>query len=416
MGPALRVGMSASLASVGLASVALASVGLALAGCGATRSGPAPIPVVVSAPIGTEPWIGGFNVHGAQLSIEAINAAGGVTVGGVRHTLVLDVEDNQGSPQQAVSIARKAVAEHALAIITDGIGAPAVSKITDTANLPVFITYDGGGSLVDAATMPTVFRIAPADKYMGPRLADYIAGQHPKIALITEDSSFGQDGRTAVLGGLRTDQLKVVDDVTVPSEATDLSTQVGQARSRGATLLVLWLHGTGIAAVLSAARAAGWQAPVYAGPDGEDPIVRQLLANHPDWVSGLTFIAGRITSETGPAPFAAFRSAYEKRFGIDRIGVSNVVSPPDYAMYAADAVSLVAAAATSAGALGAPLMAAMGTTVITGANGDERGFTVPDGREGVVPDDMYFARYRGLRFYPVTDDIIGPQHLPYVPQ
>ena len=41
--------------------------------------------------------------------------------------------------------------------------------------------------------------------------------------------------------------------------------------------------------------------------------------------------------------------------------------------------------------------------VITGANGDERGFG-PDDREGVSPDDMYFATFRHMRFHPNRDD------------
>ena len=41
-----------------------------------------------------------------------------------------------------------------------------------------------------------------------------------------------------------------------------------------------------------------------------------------------------------------------------------------------------------------------------GANGDERGFG-PQDREGVSPDDMYFGRFRQMRFAPVKDDILS---------
>jgi len=151
--------------------------------------------------------------------------------------------------------------------------------------------------------------------------------------------------------------------------------------------------------------------PVYSGPTGEDPLVRQRLADHPEWLDGLTFVSFRITSETGPAPFAAYRTAYEKAFGVDRVGVSAggrpVVSPPDWSTYSYDSVKLVSAALTTAGGrLGAPLLAALQRTVITGANGDERGFG-PEDREGVSPDDMYFGRFASMRFAPVTDDILS---------
>jgi hypothetical protein len=57
----------------------------------------------------------------------------------------------------------------------------------------------------------------------------------------------------------------------------------------------------------------------------------------------------------------------------------------------------------------------MDSTVVTGANGDERGYG-PGDREGVSPDDMYFGRFGpDLRFAPVGDDVLSTG-LPPVPQ
>ena len=171
--------------------------------------------------------------------------------------------------------------------------------------------------------------------------------------------------------------------------------------------------------MLRSARGTGWQVPVYAGPTGEDPLVRQQLADHPDWVDGLTFASFRITSETGPAPFAAYRKAYEKAYGPERIGVrvggKDVVMPPDWSTYPYDSVELVAAALQQAGkADAADVFRALQQVSITGANGDERGFG-PGDREGVSPDDIYFARFSQMRFAPVKDDKLST-NLPAVPQ
>jgi hypothetical protein len=48
---------------------------------------------------------------------------------------------------------------------------------------------------------------------------------------------------------------------------------------------------------------------LYTPPSGADPLIRQQLADHPDWVNGLTFASGRMTAEIGPAPWQAFQSA-----------------------------------------------------------------------------------------------------------
>jgi hypothetical protein len=84
-------------------------------------------------------------------------------------------------------------------------------------------------------------------------------------------------------------------------------------------------------------------------------------------------------------------------------------------MYSYDSVKLVAAALHISGGVGAPLFRTLeGKVVVTGANGDERGYLAST-REGVSPDDMYFAKFHGFVFQPVTDDLLS-QHLPVVPQ
>lgn len=41
-----------------------------------------------------------------------------------------------------------------------------------------------------------------------------------------------------------------------------------------------------------------------------------------------------------------------------------------------------------------------------GANGDLRGFN-EHSHEGVVDDDVYFARFQGMRYFPVKDDALS---------
>lgn len=398
------------------------AVSLAVAAAGCARTVPAAdqgaLLIMVSAPTTSQPWVGTFTTDGAQLAVDRINAAGGVTVGGRHRRLELRTVDNGASAQQAVQAARTAVAEHALAIITDGTGAQAVAAVTDPAKLPVFITFEGGANLVDPVSRPTIFRVAPQDKAMATRLADYIAGHKPRIAMITDTSSFGLDGAAALRAAFSRDEIPVAAAVQVDPATADVSPQLAELKGSGADTLVIWARSVVTAAAIRAARQDAWGAPIYAGPTAEDPLVRQQLDDHPSWYDGVTFVGSRITSETGPAPFAAFRAAYQKRFGVEQVGVTadgrEVIEPPDWATYSYDAVLMVAAAVTTEGQLGQPLIDALGSVVVTGANGDERGFS-PTVRESVTPGDMYFARFHNKRFAPVTDDPLS-SFLPAVPQ
>jgi ABC-type branched-subunit amino acid transport system substrate-binding protein len=313
------------------------------------------------------------------------------------------------------------VQEGAVAFVTDGVGAAALAAVSDPAHLPVFVDFEGGTSFIDPRRHPTLFRMAPSNDAMCRRLADYLADtqQRRSFAVIGDDSAYGREGAANAAADLLHDKVPVVSVQTVPEGASDVSAQVLAARRTGAKVLVVWGRATTVASVLRAVRSSGWDAKVVTGPTGEDPLVRQRLADHPQWVDGLTFVSFRITSESGPEPFAAYRRAYEKRYGADKIGVRadgrDVVMPPDWSMFAYDTVNLVKAALDRAGTTDrAALFDALLHVTITGANGDERGFG-PDDREGVSPDDMYFATFRHMRFHPNRDDKLST-NLPQVPQ
>jgi ABC-type branched-subunit amino acid transport system substrate-binding protein len=400
-----------------ITSLAVAAAGLTA--CNGSAPSGSSVEIVVSAPVSTSPWIAGSERTGAELAAAQLNANGGVKYGGAKHRVVVTVLDNQGSPQQVAANARKAVADHAAALIIDGVGAAAVAGVTGPAGLPTFVVFDGGASITDPVQRPTIFRLAPADKFMTMRLADYLAAKHPRIGIIADDTSFGSDGSASLAAAFARDEIKVRAASVVPAATGDVTGEVLKARSRGANTLVVWASAPVVAAAINAARSAGWNVPIWAGPSGEDPLVRQRLAAHPDWLTGVGFVSFRITAEVGPKPFADYRKAYAAKFGEQKIGVTEggkqVVQPPDWSMFSYDVVNLVADALGKAGATGPKLQAVLaGHDVITGANGDERGYG-ESSREGVSPDDMYFARFGGFVFAPVTDDLLS-QNLPAVPQ
>ena len=395
----------------------LVALALLASGCNAGSRGgtDGEIRIVVSAPLTAQPWVGRFAERGALLAADQLNADGGAD----GKKVVVEVLDNGGSPQRAVANARTAVSKGAAALITDGVGAVAVSEVTDPVSLPVFVVFEGGISLVDPKDRPTLFRMAPSNKPMSTRLSDYLSEKAKVVALIADDSQYGREGAEQTRRAFERNQIKLAADASVPEGNSDVAPQVLAARRSGAQALVVWARAAGVAAVVRAARAGGWDVPIYSGPAAEDPLVRQRLADHPEWLDGLTFVSFRITSETGPEPFAEYRKAYVAKYGEDEVGVTAggkpVLMPPDWSMYSYDAVKLIAACLkASGGKTGPPLIDALHGTVITGANGDERGFG-PEDREGVSPDDMYFGRFADMRFAPVTDDILSTG-LPMVEQ
>jgi hypothetical protein len=76
-------------------------------------------------------------------------------------------------------------------------------------------------------------------------------------------------------------------------------------------------------------------------------------------------------------------------------------------MYAYDFVKLYAQAARVTGdASGIAIIGALNRVSIQGANGDSRSFN-ENNHEGVVDDDVYFAKFHGMVFDPVNDDALS---------
>ena len=396
------------------------ALALALAaGCGGSNAEEGGrLLIVVDAPFSRTPALGETIARGAELAAAEIDATGRVIVGGKVYGLKIRRLDNGQSARRSAENVRRAIDDGAIAVVTDGIGVDAAWRDAERADLPVGITYDGGEGLVNVDERPNVFRIAPRNRGISFRLAEYMIPKGLRVALLHDTSGYGREGNTALEAAFGSSPGSVAARLTL--SGGDVTPQVLAARRSGATALLVWAQPTVIAKVLFAARSSGWDVPVYTPPAGADPLIRQQLADHPDWVDGLTFASGRMTAEVGAGPWQTFQGSFESMFGPQQVGVrtsagDEVIQPPEFAMYSYDFVKVLAAALKRVESLGgADVLAALEQVTVRGANGDERGFNERS-HEGVVDDDVYFARFHDMTFSPVEDDPLSST-LPTIPQ
>ena len=390
-----------------------------LAACGGKHDATRHLLVVVNAPFSSTPYLGQAIENGTRLAAAQVNTVG-IRVGDQHYALTVRTMDTGLSPAHAVADVRRAVSDGAIAIVDEGTGVDASWRIAARRGVPICIVFAGGRSLVDAATRPNVFRIAPTDHGIAFRLAEYLIPKHLKVALLHDDSDYGTAGAKELERAFADDTASVAIDETLPADALDLSPQILRARRAHATALLVWGRPATIASAVAAARSSGWDVPFYTPPTGADPFVRQQLADHPAWIDGLTFAAGRLTAEVGAAPFTGFAQRYVAAYGVDRVGVRTsagaaVIEPPETPMYAYDFVDLLAAALTKAGSIDpAKVTKALEDVTVEGANGDERAFNHSN-HDGVVDDDVYFARFHDMTYAPVKDDPLSAT-LPTIPQ
>ena len=393
---------------------------LTLAGCGGSAKAThrEALTLVVNAPFSRSPYLGRTIENGVRLAAGEVNA-NGIRIGSKTYELHVTTMDTALSPARAVANMRRAVGQHAVAVVDEGTGIDASWRIADEDGMPVGVVFEGGGQIVDPVARPNVYRIAPTDHGVAFRLAEYLVPKGLKLALLHDDSDYGAAGEQALTSAFSRNHSSVAIDETLPSDALDLGPQVLRARRAHATGLLVWGRPATIAAVLTAARSSGWNVPVFTPPTGSDPFVRQQLADHPTWVDGLTFAGGRLTAEVGTGPFLTFEQKYESSFAVDRVGVKSggrpVIALPESAMYAYDFVNLVAAALLKVGSTDpAKVTAGLNEVTTEGANGDQRAFN-RNSHEGVVDDDIYFAHFRDMVYVPVKDDALSAT-LPTLPQ
>ena len=400
----------------------LAGLALLGAGCGGKSSSGATghLVIAVDVPVTGSPYVAQTIRQGVELATSNLNGGGGVRVGDKSYLLDVKHYDNHLSARTAVEDARRAIGAGAVTIVTDGTGVDATWQLAKRAGVSIAITHDGGTGLVNAETRPNVFRIAPTNHGIAFRYAEYLIPKKLKIGLLSDDSAYGREGAADIGRAFSGNPDSVALKLTLPAGQTDLTPQILRARRSGATALLVWGQPPTIAAVLSASRSIGWQVPVYTPPTGSDPFIRQQLADHPEWVDGLTFAGGRLTAEVGTGPFVNFQSQYESTYGADQVGVKNsqgqaVVQPPEFAMYSYDFIHVLLAAIQHAASVDpGKVTAALNQVTTQGANGDERGFN-EHSHEGVVDDDVYFARFHDMTYAPVSDDPLSAT-LPLITQ
>jgi branched-chain amino acid transport system substrate-binding protein len=405
-----------------------------LAGCGqGSSSNSSPkfdqyVTIVLNTPATRLPYVSDFTAQGAQLAVDQVNAGGGVKIGDKSYGIKLEKLDNQLSPATSLANIQRAVSEKAVAVIDDGYTVGATFQAANSAGLPILVDYNTDASVIDPATRPNVFRVAPPDDALAMKLVPYIATRNLKVAVAHDDSDYGKSGDEQVTKAMTAKSMTPTVDVVLPSTSTDFSAQALQVKQSGATGVVVWARGPVLASFVKALGDAGSTAAIFSGPTAEDPVVRTQLAARPEWVNMITYASFRITTETGPESWNKFRKAYEdhnfNNGGPDyKVGVKSpadhkdIVQPPDWQMFPYDMVHLVKAALEKAGTTdttSGKLIDALNNVQVKSANGDNRGWK-KDNHEGVVDDDIYFATFQDMKFKPVQDDALS-KSLPPIDQ
>ena len=161
------------------------------------------------------------------------------------------------------------------------------------AHTPIGIVFEGGKEVVDPATRPNVFRIAPdrpRHRVPARRVPDPEAPEDRRCSTTTPD--YGSAGGAALREAFAENRSSVAIDETLPADALDLAPQILRARRAHATALIVWGRPATIAAAITAARSAGWNVPVLHAADRRRPV-RPPAARRPSGLGRRADLRGR---------------------------------------------------------------------------------------------------------------------------
>lgn len=332
----------------------------------------------VAATSGGIAHLGKDNENGARMAVEELNAKG-VLIGGKRHRVVLQAEDDAGDPKQATTVAQKLVDAKVNGVVghqNSGTTIPA-SKIYHDAGIPQ-ISPSASNPQYTRQGYNTTFRNVANDIQLGAALARYAvqAGGAKRIAVV--------DDRTAYGKGLVDEFAK-----NIKSAGGGASVVAKQFTNDKAT---------DFNAILTSIKAAKPDLIFYGGMDAvAGPMLRQMkqLGLKANFMGGdgmcsdsVPRLAGDgmsdgqvICAEAGGVEPAQqkglddFRAAYKRKYGIEVL---------TYAPYAYDAVLAMVEAMKQAGSTDpAKYLPALAKVSYKGVTGtvvfDERG-DVKDGK------------------------------------
>jgi len=249
-----------SLAAVGLSANAFAEL--------------PPIKIGVIGPItGPSEGMGQSMIGGARVFLADINQVGGVL--GRRIQLV--ERDDHAKPEIGVAMAKEMIEkEKVVAVVgfgNTGVALPA-AKIFQDAKIPLIVTGATGATITKSFMPPAypvsyVFRTSASDALQPIVILNDVIDRRKidKIALLHDDSPYGQFGKQSMLAELDRRKLKPVLVESFKVGDQDMTAQLQHAKENGAQAIVMYCLAPEGAMVVKSAEKLKLKLPIV-GPWG----------------------------------------------------------------------------------------------------------------------------------------------------
>ncbi|HSH68936.1 MAG TPA: ABC transporter substrate-binding protein [Deferrisomatales bacterium] len=303
------------------------------------------IRIGINAPLtGDIPKVGEGTKFAAQMWLEDVLAAGGLTVGGKKHPVELVIEDNESKAESAVKAATKMITEDEILVMVG----PQASKqavpaggIANNYKTPMITPWSTNPDTTK--DRPYVFRACFLDPFQGPVLANFITEEFKftKAAVLYDVASDYPKGLAEFFKkaweGLH-GPGSVVAYESFTTKDTDFSSQLTKINASGAEVLFTPQYYNEVALIVQQAHQLGWKKPIV-GSDSWGSAETVTLCGKDCY--GL-FFSTHYAAAGATGATKAFIDRYQKKHGY---------VPDDVAALTWDAMLLVQQAIQGTGGL-----------------------------------------------------------------
>jgi branched-chain amino acid transport system substrate-binding protein len=235
----------------------------------ASTEGPIKI-AVVNAQSGQLSSLGAWEWKGAKLAADQWNAKGGIN----GRQIKLDVFDDTGDPTVGTNLARKIASEGYLAMIGTAESAVTVAMIPILQQSKIPNITSGQSPAIVATKSPFAFLNGPTSTTYDETLAKYLVDTKglKKIALISNNGSFGKGERDAFTKSLSTRGVTPVDDQVVTTDQKDFSAALTSIRQKSPEVLFVGTEEVEAGLIVKQARELGLTATIAGAAPMGTPV------------------------------------------------------------------------------------------------------------------------------------------------
>jgi len=277
----------------------------------ANTAGPIKV-AVVNAQSGQLSSLGAWESKGAKLAADQWNAKDGIN----GRKIQLDVFDDTGDPTVGTNLARKISSEGYVAMIGTAESAVTVAMIPILQQSKIPNITSGQSPAIVATKSPFAFLNGPTSTTYDETLTKYLVDQKSlkKIALITNNGSYGKGERDAFTKSLAARGVTPLDDQVVTTDQKDFSAALTSIRQKNPEVLFVGAEEVEAGLIVKQARELGITATIAGAAPMGTPVY--LTTAGAAGAEGTVVSTPYLSNDTNAAS-RAFAQAYKTAYNED---------------------------------------------------------------------------------------------------